>query len=1017
MFWGSTRTGALVTGQVRWHAEIRGDWLYLRLSGQPDVAAHLLQIQSVDVSPGRLWARCRIAILDESGRVEHDLGGIPQASALEMQRTIAVRGWEARTNFVAANTHQLESWLERALASLVPASGRYAKTSGLESALAGTDPPPTPGNLPWDSLLRHDLVADLAYRIESYNRSQFDLAYEQWKRSVRKFLATNRWIPKRAVFTVLEKYPPPAIPYRAWETTDGDVRPNFAVLRWIEEHNSEYLSHQKIAQKAFFETVEKNPLTDEQIHACICMDDAVMVVAAAGSGKTATMVAKAGYVIHERLVAPEQILLLAFNRSAANEIGGRIAAQLGGIPGTDQIRSSTFHAFGIEVIAEATGKKPALAPWVDPDKPGEDFREIECIIQTLASRDADFRRNYDLFRLVYGRDIGRYGEHPAPEASKGGRRGFQTANDDIVASPEERVIADWLFYHGMTYEYRPPSEDCTTGPMAHHRPNFSLPDIGIYHRHVVSDRSDPTHGFTGNLQAWESIWDCQANQYVDFVETTSNTLRSGEWVKVYEATLRRRGIEPALDPARPAVGLPPVSDGEMARSFRVFQRHLKNNRLTRHQLHHRLDEQSREGFAIRLQLFLGLYGRVADEWESRLRNGNYIDFEDMLTQAANHVESGAYKSPYAIIMADEYQDCSQARVRLLKALANNPELQTHLCVVGDDWQGINRFAGSDISVMTEFERSFDHTTRLALTTTFRFPQSLCDVSSQFIRANPAQIKKSVRSANPLSGQSIFALGFGDQDAIPGHLEKTLANLHRSVAQVPSRGARIAVLLLGRYGSDKPETVKEWQQRFGDRLAIDYRTIHAAKGLEADYVVVLNLIQGPRGFPSQIQDDPALQLAMPEPEPFRFAEERRLFYVAMTRAKRQVHLYTDLASPSQLLIELASANLVQIAPVGGKPITPCPQCGLGILQRREGKRGSFLGCTQFPACDYTRAASHSPTRGSLQTERAIRFPPGVRADDPCPACGHGVVQQKMGRKGPFLGCSRYREGCRATGSVR
>ena len=169
-----------------------------------------------------------------------------------------------------------------------------------------------------------------------------------------------------------------------------------------------------------------------------------------------------------------------------------------------------------------------------------------------------------------------------------------------------------------------------------------------------------------------------------------------------------------------------------------------------------MKEQSQYGYAARLQMFLTLYERIAAEWERRLRDGKFVDFEDMLIQAAEHVESGKFISPYTIILADEFQDSSRARIRLLKALAKNPPVQTHLCVVGDDWQGINRFAGSDISVMTEFENTFEHTTRLTLNTTFRCPQEICDVSSQFIQANPAQISKIVRTTNQLTKTPMLA---------------------------------------------------------------------------------------------------------------------------------------------------------------------------------------------------------------------------------------------------------------------
>lgn len=233
----------------------------------------------------------------------------------------------------------------------------------------------------------------------------------------------------------------------------GDVSPAATLHKLFAERNTQHLAHQRVALKSFFDTVEKNPLTDEQIHACVCMDDAVMVVAAAGSGKTSTMVAKTGYVLNEGLAAAEQVLLLAFNRATADEVGRRISEQLQSIPNVDKVRSNTFHAFGIRVIGEATGTMPSLAPWVDPSKPGEDVREISDIIHTLKDRDPGFKSDWDLFRTVYGRDVGRWGKRAATDTYANGKRGFLTAKGDIVKSMEERVIANWLFYCGVNYQY------------------------------------------------------------------------------------------------------------------------------------------------------------------------------------------------------------------------------------------------------------------------------------------------------------------------------------------------------------------------------------------------------------------------------------------------------------------------------------------------------------------------------------------------------------------------------------
>src|SRR5690606_1290046 len=191
---------------------------------------------------------------------------------------------------------------------------------------------------------------------------------------------------------------------------------------------------------------------------------------------------------------------------------------------------------------------------------------------------------------------------------------------------------------------------------------------------------------------------------------------------------------------------------------------------------------------------------------------------------------------------------------------------------------------------------------------------------------------------------MLAFGFQRKEGIPAHVEETLAEMYRYACTgtlTPLKGTHITIMLLGRYRDDEPMALDSWKRRFGDRLKIEFRTVHGSKGLEAEYVIVLNVIQGTRGFPSQIQDDPALQLAMPAPDPYPFAEERRLFYVAMTRARKQVRFYTVLGQPSQFLVELVKAGHLKIEPVDGETLEPCPQCGSGVLQLRGGKFGSFF----------------------------------------------------------------------------
>jgi len=1081
MSWGPTSNGALLTGSGKWNVYITGDEVAISVGSEPALRVHLLHLVHLDVRQGFVWATCQFKFRTPTGMVERTVDGIPNARASHMADSFEAAFARSIADLVARNTADLEAWVSRAVSNLTVAV-TDASRDVVAEALKGACPPNIPGGLSWDQVFGHASAGVakkaakqwpkwegtpsqvVASKAEAIWRTHFTVAVADWIKAFTSAYTSDRWIPKGATQRYVKACPAPVWPGLTWDaamkalrtplneepggpvrsllkrlitpevgdlgcglshaTWKGVVRgisPEASLSIVVEPHNAAHLASQRLARRQFFDTVEKNPLTDEQIHACICMDDAVMVVAAAGSGKTSTMVAKTGYALHEKLATPQQILLLAFNRATANEVGERITEQLRAVPDVDKVRSNTFHAFGIEVIAKATGKKPSLAPWVDPSKPGEDIREVGNIIQSLITRDSLFKRDWDLFRTVYGRDVGKWGQRQEPDAYSNGKFGFLTAKGDIVKSKQERVIADWLFYCGVNYEYERAYEyDTASEQYRQYFPDFYYPDAQLYHEHfALNDKGEAPEDFKDYLRgvAWKR--QIHAEKETSLVETTSHTLSTGEWMSVLEQALVERGVRPMFDPSRPSMGLPPVPEEDLARSFRVFQQHVKNNGLTHGQLLAALKEQSEEGFGARLRIYLSLYERIAVEWERRLREGKFIDFEDMLILAAEHVETGSYQSPYTIILADEFQDSSRARIRLLKALAANPPVQTHLCVVGDDWQGINRFAGSDISVMTEFEKTFEHATRLTLDTTFRCPQELCNVSSGFIQANPAQIKKTVQTTNPLTKTPMLAFGLQQRESIPDHVEQQLTDMHRYATEgklAPAKGSHISIMLLGRYRDDAPAALESWQRRFGDRLKMEFRTAHGSKGIEPEYVFVLNVLQSTRAFPIKIQEDSAMRLAMPAPDPYPFAEERRLFYVAMTRARKQVRFYTTLGQPSQFLVELAKGGHLKIEPVDGEPLEACPKCGNGVLQLRGGQYGAFHGCSRFPVCDFKRKAEQEQGTRSPSDARPSRLPATAKTGDECPACRRGVVQLKNGRNGRFLGCSRYGEGCRATGNV-
>lgn len=777
-----------------------------------------------------------------------------------------------------------------------------------------------------------------------------------WRDAWQHEIDRSKWIPRGTAARIAAAYPHPTNA----SSVLSDLEAEF------DRHNRDHLKRKKTELSPFFARLESNPLTDEQVNACICMDDHVQIVAAAGSGKTSTMVAKAGYTLKDGLATGDQLLLLAFNADAARELGERCQQKLTALPGADLITAKTFHAFSLDVIAKATGKKPRLARWLA--QPGGDIKMMSEIIADLCRNDPRFCDDWHFFRTIYGRDPGQWNVPDPSDAYGNGRRGFRTANGEIVKSKQERLIADWLFYNQVTYEYERVYEHETADEThGQYHPDFYYPDINLYHEHFALDAggNPPDHFEPGYLEgvAWKRR--LHADKGTSLFETTSHQIAKGAALPRLRETLIQSGLTPKFDPDRVAPGSQPVATDEIARTLRIFQQHAKSNSLSPTQICSALQSQPRTANADRLRRFVAIYERVADEWERRLEAENAVDFENMILQAADHIEAGRFASPYRMVLSDEFQDSSRARIRLLKALTKRRGQPVHLCVVGDDWQGINRFAGADIHVMTEFDQIFTEATRLTLNTTFRCPQQICDVSSAFIQQNPVQIRKTVTTTNRYRAKNyLLAYSFEDEEVASRHLTDQLAQMQGYVQTgrlEAGANGKIKVLLLGRYRNDEPMLLPAWQGLYHDVLDIDFKTIHSSKGLEADYVMLVNLTEGTRGFPSQIEDDPVLQIPMPTPDPFPMAEERRLFYVALTRARRQIRIYTSTSRPSRFVVELVKAGACTIQTIGGDALEPCPRCKLGVLMVRSGPYGKFTSCSTFPRCDWKATWSISTPR--------------------------------------------------------
>ena len=306
-------------------------------------------------------------------------------------------------------------------------------------------------------------------------------------------------------------------------------------------------------------------------------------------------------------------------------------------------------------------------------------------------------------------------------------------------------------------------------------------------------------------------------------------------------------------------------------------------------------EEVRSLFSKRVKLM----APMLKAWKTALKEENAVDFSGLIHQAIVILEKGRFVSPWKHILVDEFQDISPQRAALLSALrAQNKH--TSLFAVGDDWQAIYRFSGAQLELTTAFHHYFGEGDRSDLDTTYRFNARIGEIANRFIQQNPHQLAKPLNS-----------LTQGDKKAVTLLPEDQLEPLLDKLSGYAKPDERI--LVLARYHHLKPASLEKAATRW-PTLQLDFMTIHASKGQQADYAIVMGLKEGSDGFPAPARESVMEQALLPVPEDFPDAEERRLLYVAITRARHRVWLLFNKDEPSAFVDILKSIDV----PVARKP---------------------------------------------------------------------------------------------------
>ncbi|MDE0193589.1 MAG: UvrD-helicase domain-containing protein, partial [Gammaproteobacteria bacterium] len=661
--------------------------------------------------------------------------------------------------------------------------------------------------------------------------------------------------------------------------------------------NEAFVVNELVRSRGFFDRIETRPLTEEQRRAVVIDERRNLVVAAAGSGKTSVIVAKTGWLVRKGYRKPSELLLLAFARDARREMEERIHTRLGTAIARD-VTVRTFHSLGMAIVGRAEGKRPALAATAENDRAL--FDQLKGVVADLladrdlsALLDAWFQERFAPYRSQQEfRNWGEYHDYIR-------KFDIRSLKGEVVRSFEECEIANFLYLHGVAYEYEAPYEhDLATSEKRQYKPDFRLPEHGIYIEHFGIDAAGDTAPFVDRDQYRQDMeWKrgIHAKHGTVLTETFSHEKTDGKLLRNLTEKLAAHGVTLSPIP-REEIFAALDRQGRIdpfTRLVATFLQHFKGSRLSIDDIAERARSHSDR---MRAEAFLSVFQLIFERYQEALTRAGEIDFHDMINRAADLVEEERYRSPFGYILVDEFQDISPSRARLLNALLDSaPGAQ--LFAVGDDWQAIYRFGGSDIAVMGKFGDHFGPFERIDLATTFRCADRIAAVATGFVLRNPAQIRKKVRTTRKAGRPAVFV-------GLPGEQELSLLKeaLDRIAVDASQYDGTSEVLLLGRYRHLRPRNLGALPQQYPS-LRFTWMTVHRCKGLEADYAVVLGMCSGKYGFPVEIADDPLLDLVLAAPEAHPNAEERRLLYVAVTRARRQVFLLAEGGRPSEFVTEL------------------------------------------------------------------------------------------------------------------
>lgn len=573
--------------------------------------------------------------------------------------------------------------------------------------------------------------------------------------------------------------------------------------------------------------IEGNLLDSQQIAAVVACEDAELILAPAGSGKTASLLAKLNYLTDYLRIPAEEILVIAFTNKVVAELKERVKQ-------TD-VEIRTFHSLGNKIVKEKYRDYKLVMD-------SETRILLNKIIKEIKERDSDYRALYDRY------------------LNKHDTKDVATTFLNLISHSQNRKLDD----------------------------EEALVELFI------------------------SIMGLQKSERVTMEEYRGRL----------EAIADRNTREEALE-------------------------------------------------------FYELYAPVVLEYAKYLECSCKYDFADMLNMATDIVEkmpSGAFS--YRYILVDEAQDLSTAKYLMLKAILAKCR-RVKLFAVGDDWQSIYWFAGSNLRVLDDFEKIFERETyRGLIELTYRFGQPTARVSNKFIQRNSQQSRKKVQPHVKRRTPILVKLNLNKQPrTVPQDYETVNLILSDLCREYGAELRHKRVQIIARYNRDIYRLVNETAGEYKNakllnrdvnakllnkdeagveilwkvddtELIIPFCSMHKAKGITRDIIIVINVNSGNHGIPATRGNDVKAEVLLTALDDYPHAEERRLFYVAVTRAKEKTILVADASRISPFVFEVCPK-------LEGAGVRVCPKCHKGIMQEKRRRDGKiYYACSNFTGgCKY------------------------------------------------------------------